>query len=142
MNKLVLLVLAVLMVCGSAYGQEVDFSLYELVAQRGKISVVTQDGEYRMIVGSLKRPKAALLLGMMPEMAAAQLDHIVAMGTSESYIRQRRSVLFCGETFFFRVSGNGENRCYSFKGLNNAARFSIDEDDIRTLKSAIIEMVN
>jgi len=43
---------------------------------------------------------------------------------------------------FFKVLGKGDNRRYSFKGMKNPARFSMDEDDIQTLKSAVIEKVN
>ena len=142
MKNWVLLLAVLFTACISAFGQEVDFSAYELVAKRGNVSVVAGNNEYRLIVGSTKKPKASLLLGVHPETAAAQLERISRLGTKPRNPGEQSVFLFCGEPFSYDVSGADSLMVYSFRSTGGPAKFSLSETDIRAFKKAILEKKN
>lgn len=42
----------------TAFAQKVDYSQYNVVTQKGNVTVVERDGkDYRMVVGSMKKPQ-------------------------------------------------------------------------------------
>ncbi len=138
MNKLVLLVVTLLLACGSVFGREGSFATYELVARRGNVSVVTRNGEYRMLVGVGRRPHRSLLLGTTPETAASQIDYIAEMGADENYTSRDRIVPLCGECFFLNVSGRKDAKHYSFRGIDRRIRFELSEEEVRELREEIL----
>ncbi len=138
MNKLVLLVVTLLLACGSVFGREGSFATYELVARRGNVSLVTKGGEYRMLVGIGRRPHRSLLLGTTPETAASQFNRISEMGSNENYTNRRRMVPLCGEIFFLTVSGHKDAKHYSFRGIDRRIRFELSEEEVRELREEIL----
>lgn len=41
--------------------------MYDVIAKAGNVTVLVKDNDYRMVVGSLKKPKATFLLGYSKE---------------------------------------------------------------------------
>lgn len=138
MRKL-LVILSFLFITATNFAQPVDFSTYERVIRRGNVSVVQRGNEYRMIVGSLKKPRICLLLGMSADLAAYHVEHICPRRTNEGFYRNgKRLVSFCGEIFTLSVSGKGEHQTYLFRKLNESPRFSLSSTDISAIKEAIL----
>lgn len=61
--KRFLLVLLVLVTSITAYSQKVDFTTYDVVAKAGDVTIIVKDNDYRMIVGSVKKPKLNMMMG-------------------------------------------------------------------------------
>ena len=122
----------------ASYAQPVDFSTYERVIQRGKVSIVRQSDDYRLIVGSLKNPKICLFLGNTAEQAAHRIDRIQRMGKEEAYIQRNRLVAFCGDSFFFKVSGTGEQQTYLLRMMDSSSRFSLSTRDVIAIEEALL----
>lgn len=137
MRKL-LVILSFLFIAATSFAQPVDFSTYERVIRRGDVSIVHQGDEYRLIVGPLKTPKICLLPGMSADLAACQVERLRTMGKEENYSESKRFVSFCGDSFFFSVRGKGEGQTYSFRKLNASQRFSLNVNDVRAIKEAIL----
>lgn len=76
MKKLIIVILSFLLSL-IAFGQEVDFSTYDKLITRGKVTIVCHNQEYRMIVGPLKKPRMSLLLGDGPELAVGNLNRVI-----------------------------------------------------------------
>jgi len=109
------------------------------VARRGNVSVVNRNGEYQLVVGALRHPKAALLLGLEAKMAISQLDRISALGAKCNYSDSRRMIQFSGKAFFLNAKGEDSLRVYSFRGIERPIRFSLNETDVRAIKKAVLE---
>lgn len=133
-----LVILAFLFIAATSFAQPVDFSTNERVIRRGNVTVVHQGDEYRLIVGPLKNPKICLLLGMSADLAAYQEERIRKMGREEYYFTGNRLVSFCGDSFSFSVKGKGEGQTYAFRKLNASQRFSLNVNDVRAIKEAIL----
>ena len=139
MKKLIIVVLSCLL-CLMAFGQEVDFSTYDKVITRGKVTIVCQNQEYRMIVGSLKKPRMALLLGDAPELAVGSLNRIVDFVKNQPEAESTEtkvSFALCGELFVLSFSGPDSNRVASFSGTNTPARFSLSMKELKEMIEAI-----
>ena len=125
-----------------AYGQEVDFTTYKQLIKRGKGIIVCQKDEYRMIIGSLKKPIMSMLIGTSPVTAVGCLDNIIRKGKDELLINRIETVGLGGIRFFLTASGPSENRLFSFSGLNDPVKFKLCEQDIIVMKAAILESGN
>lgn len=109
----------------AAYGQEVDFSTYNQLIKRGKVTIVCQKDEYRMIVGSLKKPKISMLIGTSPETAVGSLDNLLRKGKDETVVTRGETIGFGGVRFSLTVSGPVENRQFSLTGLMTPSSLSL-----------------
>lgn len=138
MKKLILAILCCLIGMAS-YGQRVDFSTYDHVIKRGKVSIVCHNDEYRMIIGSLKNPKICLLIGMSSESAAESLNRILKKGTDEELLHRAIPVGLGGIRFSMRISGPVTNRTFSMRGLDDPVRFTLSSQDIIAIKQAILD---
>ena len=136
--KHLLLIAALILTTLSAIGQPVDFTTYDVIAKRGDVSVIVKGDDYRMVVGSLKKPKINLMLGNTKEQAASWIERIATFSAkSSNYAERDRMVALCGVPFFFSVSGAGEDEKYSFKAENSRVQFSLTAKDCRLLKEAL-----
>ena len=141
MKKLLIAIL--LFVTGIAvYGQKVDFSTYERVVSRGKVTIVCQTDEYRLIVGSLKNPPTSLLIGTYPQAAVSSLNSLLRKGENEETLRRPLPTTLGGIRFIVTVSGSSNNRTFSLRGMDNPARFKLNAQDIRTMTQAILDRGN
>ena len=140
MKNLLLSVAVLLTACLNVFGQQNGASAYELVVKCGTVSVYSGNNEFRMVIGSIQNPKASFLLGVLPESAASQMDRIVRMGEKEVAPGVKRTFQFCGEPFLFDVSGTGEKRKYSFRGIDTPVKFSLTEKEVQRIKSAVLNL--
>ncbi len=139
MKKLIIVILMSLTSL-IAFGQEVDFSTYDKVISRGKVTIVCHDQEYRMIVGSLKKPRMSLLLGDAPELAVGNLNRIIDFAKNQPEAESTEpkvSFVFCGELFTLSFSGSESNRVITFDGTNSPGRFSLHLTDLEEIKKGI-----
>lgn len=139
MKKQILIILSCLLSL-VAFGQEVDFSTYERVVTRGKVTIVCLNHEYRMIVGSLKKPRMSLLLGDAPELAIGNLNRIIVFTKNRPEAEPEKtkvSFTFCGELFVLSFSGPESNRVIVFEGMNSPGRFSLNLLDLEEMKQVI-----
>lgn len=139
MKKLIIVIL-ISLTSLIAFGQEVDFSTYDKVITRGKVTIVCHDQEYRMIVGSLKNPRMSLLLGDGPELAIGNLNRIIDFSKNRPETESEKtkvSYAFCGELFALSFSGPKSNRVIAFDGMNTRGRFSLHLMDLEEMKQEI-----
>lgn len=139
MKKLIIVILMSLTSL-IAFGQEVDFSTYDRVITRGKVTIACHNQEYRMIVGSLKKPRMSLLLGDAPALAVGNLNRIFDFIKTQPDTESGKTVVssvFCGELFSLSISGPDSNRVVSFNGTNTPARFSLSMADLIEMIQAI-----
>ena len=139
MKNLVLSIAVLLTACLNVFGQQTDAAAYELVVKCGTVSVYAGDNEFRMVIGSIQNPKASFFLGVHPEAAAVQMDRIVREGAKEVASGVKRTFQFCGEPFLFKVSGSGDKRKYSFQGLDTPVKFTLTEEEVQSIKRAILK---
>ena len=139
MKRLIIVFLSCIMSL-MAFGQEVDISTYDRVITKGKVTIVCHKQEYRMIVGSLKKPRMSLLLGDAPELAVGNLNRIIEFVNNQSKAESegtKVSYVFCGELFALSISGPESNRVIVFEGMNSPARFSLHVLDVKAMKQEI-----
>lgn len=61
----------------SISAQKVDFTTYDVVAKAGDVSVIVKDNDYRMIIGSVKKPKLNMLMGYSKDQAINRINGIL-----------------------------------------------------------------
>ena len=89
--KRILLVLLVLVTSITAFAQKtVDFTTYDVVAKAGDVTIIMKDNDYRMIIGSVKKPKLNMVMGYTKEQAASKIDRILEF-SNESYTKKDRN---------------------------------------------------
>ena len=138
MKKLILAILCCLIGMAS-YGQRVDFSTYDHVIKRGKVSIVCHNDEYRMIIGSLKNPKLSILIGMSPEAAVGCLNSLLKKEGNKEFLHRAMPIGLGGIRFSMRMSGPSSNRIFSLNGLDDPVRFSLNAQDIKAITQAILD---
>ena len=74
----------------SISAQKVDFTTYDVVAKAGDVSVIVKDNDYRMVVGSVKKPKLNMLMGYSKEQA---LIVLIGFWTFRKRVILKRTVM-------------------------------------------------
>lgn len=135
-NKFILVMLLLLSSL-SMTAQKIDFTTYNVVAKAGDVTVLEKDNDYRMIVGSLKKPKLNMLMGYSKEQAASKIDRILEF-SKETYTKKDRNVSVCGVMFVLTITGEGEDEKYHFKAVDKKVKFDLSKRDISSLKDSLI----
>ena len=135
MRKLILLSLLMLNAV-SMFAQKVDFTTYDVIAKRGNVTIIMKDNDYRMVVGSVKKPKLNLLMGFSKEQAINRIDCILDF-SKESYTKKNRNVSVCGVMFLLSITGEGEKETYHFEASGIKGEFSLIVDDFNAFKNAL-----
>ncbi|MBR0262317.1 MAG: hypothetical protein IJQ60_00365 [Prevotella sp.] len=60
MKKLLLMLVLMLNAVSMSAQKTIDFTTYDVVAKAGDVSIIVKDNDWRMVVGSLKKPKINL----------------------------------------------------------------------------------
>ncbi len=138
MKKKLFVVLLLIVTTITAFAQKTtDYTTYDVVAQKGNVSVVVKDSDWKMIVGSLKKPKILFVMGYSNEQAASKIDRIIEMGSNENYSKKDRNVSFCGIPFRLTITGEGENEKYLFVSENGKSKFSLIKSECMDIKQLI-----
>lgn len=83
----------VTMVVTALAQKTIDFTTYDVVAKAGDVTIIVKDNDYRMVVGSLKKPKLNMVMGYSKEQAASKIDRILDF-SREGYTKRIGMYLF------------------------------------------------
>lgn len=114
----------------------IDFTTYDIVARAGDVSIIVKDDDYRMVVGSLKKPKLNMVMGYTKELAASKIDRILDF-SKESYTKNNRNVPVCGVMFLLNITGEGDNEMYHFDAVDKKGEFSLSVRECEHFKNSI-----
>lgn len=135
--KRFLVVLLVLVTTVAAFAQKTaDFTTYGVVAKAGDVTIIVKDNDYRMLVGSLKKPKLNMVMGYTKEQAASKIDRILDF-SKEGYTKKNRNVSVCGVMFMLTITGEGNNENYLFEATDNKGKFTLNKNELMQLKQSI-----
>ena len=130
--------LVTVVVTAFAQGKTVDFTTYDVVAKKGNVTFITKGDDWRMIVGSLKKPKQIFLLGYSKEQAANSFDRIIELGSNDRYTNKDRNISFCGFAMRVTVTGTGDSEKYLFVTDDSKVRFPLTRSDCFQIKDSIM----
>ena len=137
--KRILLVLLVLVTSITAFAQKtVDFTTYDVVAKAGDVTIIMKDNDYRMIIGSVKKPKLNMVMGYTKEQAASKIDRILEF-SNESYTKKDRNVSVCGVMFILNITGEGDNEKYHFIAVDKKGKFELSVKDCLQFKKNLLK---
>lgn len=144
MKRLLLATMVLFMTILTAVAQQqkkIDYTTYDVIAKTGSVTLVVKDNDYRLIVGSLKKPRTALPFGYAKEQVIARLNTIQEYSSEkERYGSKNRHVGFYGSTYVLNITGGGENETFSFKGVDTKGKFKVTTKDCAVLRHAIMEL--
>lgn len=121
----------------TAFAQKTaDFTTYDVVAKAGNVTIIVKDNDYRMVVGSLKKPQLNMVMGYTKEQAASKIDRILDF-SNESYTKKDRNVSVCGVMFLLNITGEGDNEKYHFVAVDKKAKFDLSVSDCKQLIQSI-----
>lgn len=135
--KKILFVCLLLMITLSLFAQKtIDFTTYDVVAKAGDVTIIVKDNDYRMVVGSVKKPKLNMLMGYSKEQAINRIDRIMEF-SNENYTKKNRNVSVCGVMFLLNITGEGEKETYHFEASDTKVRFDLSAKDCLQFKKSI-----
>ncbi len=135
MKKLIIMLLMLNAV--SMFAQKtIDFTTYNVVAKAGDVSIIVKDNDYRMVVGSLRKPKLNMVMGYTKEQAASKIDRILDF-SKEGYTKKNRNVSVCGVMFLLNITGEGDNETFHFAALDKKRKFELSVIHCKQLKHSI-----
>lgn len=138
MKQLLSLFLILVATATLSFAQRVDYSTYQLVAQKGKVYVVVKDNNWRMVTCSLKRPKLDFLLDVSKAQALGNIDRLMQKCTNEKHTKADREVRFCGVPLFATIVHSGEeSEQLLFVAKYVTAKFSLTKTDCLENRQAI-----
>ena len=135
MKKIIFLSL-LLTITLSAFAQKTDFTTYDVVAKTGDVTIIVKDNDYRMVVGSVKKPKLNMLMGYSKDQAVSCIDRILAF-SKENYSKKNRNVSVCGVMFILTITGEGDKEKYHFEASDTKGKFDLSAKDCEQLKESI-----
>ena len=125
----------------STFAQKLDFTTYDVVATSGKVSLVVKDNDYRMVIGSLKKPKANMLFGYSKEQAITRLETILSYSSENSdYTKVNRHVMFSGKPYRLTITGEGRGEIFKFKEEDSTTVFEVSAQDCVLLKQVLMKL--
>ena len=123
----------------SAFAQKtIDFTTYDVVAKAGDVTIIVKDNDYRMVVGSLRKPKLNMVMGYTKEQAASKIDRILDF-SKEGYTKKNRNVSVCGVMFLLNITGEGNSEKCHFTAVDKKGKFDLSVSDCKQLKQLILE---
>lgn len=137
MKKLLSLCFILLTTTLCAFAQKVDYTTYNVVAKTKDVTVVVEDNNWMMVVGSLKKPKLEFHLGYTNEQAANKMDRLMDACSNEKYTKDERPVYFCGLMLKMKVTESGEDERYLFRVDNSKMKFKIERSEFLFIKNTI-----
>ena len=135
-----ILVLLVLITSITVFAQKtVDFTTYDVVAKAGDVTIIVKDNDYRMVVGSFKKPKLNMLMGYSKDQAVSCIDRILTF-PRENYTKKNRNVSVCGVMFVLNITGEADNEKYHFDATDKKCKFDLSVSDCKHIKQSIQEL--
>lgn len=137
--KKIIFISLLLTISLSLFAQKTDFTTYDVIAKADDVTIIVKDNDYRMIVGSVKKPKLNMLVGYTKEQVAAKIDRILEF-SNEKYTNQKRNVSFCGILFLLTITGNDNNEKFRFEASDMKYKFELTTDDCKAMKNRILQL--
>lgn len=135
--KRILVVLLVLVTSITAFAQKTtDFTTYDVIAKAGDVTIIVKENDYRMVVGSLKKPKLNMVMGYTKEQATSKIDRIMEF-SKVGYTKKNRNVSVCGVMFILTITGEGDNEKYIFTAVDKKVKFDLSVKDCEHIKKSI-----
>lgn len=139
MKKVIMICAMLVTMVVTAFAQKTtDFTTYDVVAKAGDVSIIVKDNDYRMVIGSLKKPKLNMVMGYTSEQAASKIDRILDF-SKEGYTKKNRNVSVCGVMFLLNITGEGDSEKYHFTAVDKKGKFDLSVSDCKQLKQSILE---
>ena len=136
MKKLIILMLLMLNTVSMFAQKTIDFTTYDVVAKAGDVTIIVNDNDWRMVVGSLKKPKMNIQFGYSKEQAISRIDRILDF-SKDGYSRKNRNVSVGGVFFQLTITEEGENEKYHFVAVDSKGKFDLSAIDCEQLKKSI-----
>lgn len=134
MKQLLLCVVMIALSAITSLAQKADYTKYDVIVQANDVSVVVKDNDYRMVVGTLKKPKTVFLLGYSKEQAAQRLQQFIEQADNKSYSKKNRPVLFCGVNLqLTAIDSRAEDAIYDILREDNNVKFILNKSSIVSL---------
>lgn len=120
-----------------AFAQKVDYRTFEVIAKSGNISIVVKDSDYRMIVGSINKPKTVFLLGYSIEQASLKIKRLIRICGDDRYIKENRRIFFCGNVLHCSVKDKDGQEQYMFVKEEDGVKFVIEEGVLSAINAVL-----
>lgn len=112
------------------FAQKVDYRTFEVIAKSGNISIVVKDSDYRMLVGSINKPKTVFLLGYSKEQATLKIKRLIRICGDDKYIKEKRRIFFCGNVLHCSVKDKDGQEQYTFVREDDELKFVLEKRDL------------
>lgn len=137
MKKLLMVFVLILNAVSMLAQNTIDFASYDKVGKTGDVTIIVKDNDYRMVVGTLKKPKHNMVMGYTKEQATSKIDRILDF-SYESYTKKDRNVSVCGVMFLLNITGESDNENYYFVAVDKKVMFKLSVKDCNELKESIL----
>ena len=123
----------------TAFAQKVDYSQYNVVAQKGNVTIVEKEGkDYRMLVGTMKNPQKVYVLGHNKDLAAGRFDRMLEIMANNKFPKNGRLEMFCGSQIRVFVKEERGQSFFYFVDEDSKSKFVFSKLECRELKETII----
>lgn len=137
MKKLLLIIVLQLIAVSFSAQNSIDYTTYDLIAKTGDVKVLGKDNDYRMVVGSFKKPKILFLLGYTKEQAAQYFYRLLEITGNDKYSKNNRQINFCGIGLHFTAKGTGDKERYYFAKDGERIGFNLSRSEIELFRKAL-----
>ena len=90
-----------------------------------------------MVVGSINKSKIVFLLGYSLEQVSQRIEQFIKTCRDDNYIKEKRSINFCGNVLRCSVTDYGGQKQYTFVMEDDDVKFVIFDDDLNIIKEAM-----
>lgn len=115
----------------------IDYTTYDVIAKASNVTVLVKDNDYRMVVGSLKKPKATFLLGYTKEQVVQKFERVLEITGNENYSKDDRQINFCGIVLHFTAKGSGDKERYGYAKDGEKIGFDLSRSKIASFKKTL-----
>lgn len=137
MKRLLFVSIILITVVVSVLAQKIDYTTYDVIAKTQNVTIIVKNNDYRMVIGSLKKPKTSFLLGNSAEQVKQYIDKLTETIERDQHIREKRMILFCGVPLSFSARGTGKNVRYCFQRIDNSLKFELKVADVKAITQCI-----
>ena len=117
--------------------QKVDYKTFDEIAKSGNVSIVVKDNDYRMVVGSLNKPKTVFLLGYSKEQALLKIKRLIKICENDQYTKENRRLSFYGIVLHCSVKDKDGQEQYTFIREDDEVNFVLKEGDLLVVNEAL-----
>ena len=128
--------LLILIAC-PGFAQRLDYKTFDVIAKSGNVSILVKDKDYRMVVGSLNKPKTVFLLGYSKEHALLKVKRLIRTCENDKYTKDKRQISFCGTALHCSVKNKSGQEHYMFVREDDEVKFALNKDDLLVIEEVL-----